>query len=55
MICDFGMARNVPLDADEKEFMAYRKSEYKQVLKANNKQEYIKRERKFKQNITQAL
>ena len=56
MICDFGMARTFPFPSDDaKEFQSFRKNEYKKILKSKDKQEYIKRENKFKDNIGKVL
>ena len=58
MICDFGMARSNPKStADEKDLLAYRKTEYKKVIKSKNKhkEELVGRQDNFRENMSTEL
>ena len=56
MICDFGLARSTPKSkADEKDLLAYRKAEYKMVLKSKNKEEQEGRQNIFRENMSTEL
>ena len=52
MICDFGMSRVMPKQSQtEKDLKEFKKSQYKNVMKAKTSLDRVSREKEFKTNM----